>query len=546
MKVQPPFLLAAGCLVLNGLGHLLGLALLAFVGLLAGHWLAGSPPPTALGIGISLCGLALPLARYLDRLASHKLTFNVLGQLRQTVLTGLAPNAWHLLNQYRSGDLVKRLTADVDQLDRLWLGAWLPLFGAALTGLFFVAGTGFVSGILALAWIVIMGLQASILHVISRLGMAQSAQQVELASHMDTARTEHYRTWMVKRLHNRPADTAPEMALEACIERQQAWQQKCQLALLGLWALGLCFSVWQLPHVVAQQGLPIACACLMASLKLAEILPPLTGVGQALGASMAAQDRINDLLVPASTAAGHADFKGQAVPALHLRQVSARWPGSPALLLDNINLDLPPGSWTGIQGDSGSGKSSLGLLMNGVLLAEQGEVLIGASPLNTLSTRARHQQVILGRQTPFLLNDSLRENLRLADAQASDAILSALLDALELHPGGLRGLERLNVWCGAGGLHLSHGELRRLELARLILCKAPILVLDEPTEGLPADSEQRVMRLLKHRLQGRSLVLISHRKAPLTYCDRVLKLEHGRLEPVPTPDVPLCSTSQAD
>jgi ATP-binding cassette subfamily C protein CydC len=546
MKVQPPFLLAAGCLALHGLGHLLGLALLACVGLLAGHWLAGSSPPAALGIGISLCGLALPLVRYLDRLASHKLTFDVLGQLRQTVLAGLAPNAWHWLNQYRSGDLVKRLTADVDQLDRLWLGAWLPLFGAALTGLLFVAGTGLVSATLALTWLGIMALQAGMLLVLSRLGMVQSGQQVELASRMDAARTEHYRTWMVQRLHNKPADTGPEMALEACLEKQQAWQQKGQLALLGLWALGLCFSIWQLPDVVAQQGLPVACACLMASLKLAEILPPLTGVGQALGASLAAQDRLNDLLLPANTTTGHAGFKGQAVPVLHLRQVSARWPGSPALLLDNINLDLPPGSWTGIQGDSGSGKSSLGLLLNGVLMAEQGEVLIGGIPLNTLSTRARHQQVILGRQAPFLLNDSLRENLRLADAQASDATLSALLDALEMHPGGLRGPERLDVWCGAGGLHLSHGELRRLELARLILCKAPILVLDEPTEGLPADQEQRVMQLLEQRLQGRSLVLISHRQAPLAYCDRVLQLEQGQLEPVRTPDVPLCSTPQAD
>ena len=130
-----------------------------------------------------------------------------------------------------------------------------------------------------------------------------------------------------------------------------------------------------------------------------------------------------------------------------------------------------------------------------------------------------------------MISGSVRDNLRLGDPAADEAALWAVLAEVALAD-KVRALPRgLDNWIGEGGDQLSGGERRRLGLARAYLRPAPWLLLDEPTEGLDADTERRVVAALGARLErtGQGAVIVSHRPAPLALCPRRLSLDGERL-----------------
>ena len=128
-----------------------------------------------------------------------------------------------------------------------------------------------------------------------------------------------------------------------------------------------------------------------------------------------------------------------------------------------------------------------------------------------------------------LFSGSIAANLRLAKPDASNA---QLLDALKT--AGLEGLLRrlpdgLQTWVGEMGAKLSGGEIRRLALARVYLQDAPIVLLDEPTEGLDADTEQQILESLQSISQQKTVLLVTHRQAGLEHVDAVYRIKSGQL-----------------
>lgn len=116
----------------------------------------------------------------------------------------------------------------------------------------------------------------------------------------------------------------------------------------------------------------------------------------------------------------------------------------------------------------------------------------------------------------------------LTRAWDSDAQLSQQLEQVGLG-NLLKTPEGLNAWIGEGGRQLSSGEQRRLGLARALLHPAPLVLLDEPTEGLDADTEQKILHLLRDNTQGKTVIIITHRLHDMAYLDRICVLDNGRL-----------------
>ncbi|WP_312220687.1 ATP-binding cassette domain-containing protein, partial [Brevundimonas sp.] len=196
----------------------------------------------------------------------------------------------------------------------------------------------------------------------------------------------------------------------------------------------------------------------------------------------------------------------------------------PALRLSSADLRLAPPQRLAVVGRSGAGKTTLIERMMHLRAPVPGEVAFADVDSAALSSDAVRPLFAYAPQQAVLMAGTVRENLRLAAPSADDDQLWAVLedagltDRIRAAPGGL------DAPLGENGARLSGGERRRLGLARAYLRPAPWLVLDEPTEGLDAATEAKVLDRLAQRLQrtGQGLILVSHRPAPLALCDQTL------------------------
>jgi ATP-binding cassette subfamily C protein CydC len=192
-------------------------------------------------------------------------------------------------------------------------------------------------------------------------------------------------------------------------------------------------------------------------------------------------------------------------------------------VLRDFNLEIPPGGRVALVGPSGTGKSSLAE----VLLRFRdygGSITLGGTELCRFAADDLRSLVAAAPQSPHLFNATIRENILLARPGATESELRTALHAAALDTWTDALPEGLETRVGEGGCAVSGGEARRIALARALLKDAPLLILDEPTEGLDAATEQLVLQRLQERLHGKSLLLITHRPACLTLANRVVRL----------------------
>jgi len=207
-----------------------------------------------------------------------------------------------------------------------------------------------------------------------------------------------------------------------------------------------------------------------------------------------------------------------ALPPLQAQGLVLRPLGAPHDVLQGVDLRLEPGQRLALVGPSGSGKSTLLEALAGWLPPRAGRVQQRAGV-----------QVAYASQRPYLFHGSIADNLRLADPGASDARLRAVAEAAQVLQFARRLPEGLDTLIGERGFGLSGGEARRIGLARLLLRDPQVLLLDEPTAFLDAETEAALLSSLAAYARGRSVVVATHSPAVIAWADRCLLLPEGRL-----------------
>ncbi|MCH1626272.1 ABC transporter ATP-binding protein [Ferdinandcohnia quinoae] len=201
----------------------------------------------------------------------------------------------------------------------------------------------------------------------------------------------------------------------------------------------------------------------------------------------------------------------------------------PIYALKDINIIFPANQMTAVVGRSGAGKSTLIDLLMGLNQAETGQVIIDGTPLTSANLIALRRSVSYVPQDPFLFNTSIRDNLLLVEPNASE---QEIWDALEFSSASeyVRGLsDGLDTLIGDRGIKLSGGERQRLVLARAILRKPSILVLDEATSSLDTENERNIQQAIE-RLKGKmTIVVIAHRLSTIRNADQVIVLDQGEV-----------------
>jgi len=538
---------AAGWMLLGGL--LSFATLLANVGLMAmsGWFIAAMAAAGAAGIRmnyftpaavIRTCAIVRTAGRYGERLVTHEATLRLLAQLRVWFYERLEPLAPARLESYRSGDLLSRLRADIDTLDHFYLRLLLPTLVALLSALVFVLFLCWFDPLLALIEGLMLLLAGVVLPLIinrlagdggSHINHLQSCLRANLVSDLQG----------MGELLIDGADIRHALGISR-LSRELAKVQSHMSSLNGLsqGALGLVtnLTLWlilmsAIPMVRTGELPPVQLAMLaLFTLASFEAIAPLPAAYQGLGETLAAARRIFNLvdsepavMEPQSPAAIPADLS------FDLEDVSFTYHKTRQAVLRSISLSLPRGKKLALIGPSGSGKTTLLQLLLKFRAPGSGLILLGGEPLDNISGEALRSQIAVATQYNHLFNTSIRENLLLANPQANQEQIESACRRAMLHDFIAAQPAGYETQVGEIGLCLSGGQARRLAVARALLKDAPILILDEPTEGLDPHTEREMMQNILQGSQGRSLLLITHRLHNLEAMDEILLLRQGRI-----------------
>lgn len=478
------------------------------------------------------------VGRYGERVVTHEATFRVLAGIRGWFFQQLIPLVPGRLSALRSGDLLSRMTADIDALDALYLRLLAPAVVAAI-------GVSAVTVFLARYAPVISLTTGSMLIVASvwvpwifnRLGRVGAEEIVVLAANFRIRQLDMMQglaDLIANQAYGRFSDKLGQFS-DLMINTQRRNNRLSALSsafglLLSQLAL---FIALVLAAIAFKDGLlsgPDAAVVVFCTIAAFELVMPLPQAMQMLGKTQKAARRIRQIAEMPPTITKQNQLL--ALPKrydLQLNDVSFRYSDQQGRVLKNINLTIPQGGKIAIIGPSGSGKTSLLHLLMRYYDPEQGCVLLTGQNIKQFDADELMTCFGVLSQRSQLFAASIKENLLIAKAEASATELNAAVKAAGLATfiGDLP--EGLETWVGESGVKVSGGEARRIALARLYLKNAPVLILDEPTEGLDSDTERDVFDALAAFAKDKTVVMVTHREAGLGLVDVVYGMERGNL-----------------
>ncbi|WP_035128968.1 ABC transporter ATP-binding protein [Conexibacter woesei] len=197
--------------------------------------------------------------------------------------------------------------------------------------------------------------------------------------------------------------------------------------------------------------------------------------------------------------------------------------------LDGVDLEVAPGSFTAIVGETGSGKTTLAYLVARLYDVDAGRVTIDEVDVRDVSFASLARTVGLVSQDTYLFHATVRDNLRFARPDATDAELEAAARAAQIHDLIDRLPEGYDTMVGERGYRFSGGEKQRIAIARVVLRNPPVLVLDEATSALDTETERHVQDALDRLAAGRTTIAIAHRLSTVRDADQIVVLDRGRI-----------------
>lgn len=475
--------------------------------------------------------------RWVERVVGHEATFRLIAALRVHLFERLERIAPAGLEDLRSGDVAARLAADVDRLELMFLRLVAPLTVAAITTAIVTVWAGRHDLGFAAVFLVAVGFGGLLVPVLAaRRTAAASARTAAIAAEL--------RARLVDDLEGLTAlivtDAAPAhvAALEqrhdalVAAERSTATASALAQAGVGLSADAAMIGILAL-------GVPLVATGALAG-------PDLTLVALLVLAAFEAFAAVPAALIglPATLASARRIFETTDRPApvadpdrpvdppegwrLEIERVGVTRPGAARPALADLDLTVEAGARVALIGASGAGKTTLLELLVRFRDPTAGTIRLGGVPLAAMTLEAVRARIVLVGQDPHIFSTTVAANLRLANPEASDEALRAvladvgLMERVEALPEGLA------TPVGTAGAQLSGGEARRLAVARALLGDARILLFDEPTEGLDPQTSARVIDAILARAGDRTVIVATHLPIALARMDAVVELDAGR------------------
>ena len=522
------------------LGFLASASAVALLG--TSGWLiarAAEMPPvltlTVAAVMVRTFALGRGLMRYLERLVGHDAAFRGLTTLRVRVYRSLESITPLGLSRFTRGDLLARLGADVDTALDLPLRVVLPWVQAGIVALatsafvvWLLPQAGIALAILAgaavLVWPWIVG--RIVRRAEGTIAPARGALIESVIAIVDAAAV------LTAYGARRPATRA--LAVRDAQLTRAEMREAGALgvgAAVGMILQGLAVTgviAVTVPRVAAGEIAPVWLAVIaLLPLALFDVLTTVPTAAIARERVRGSAIRLESIAQAAAPVEELLDDSPVAMfDSLHLRGVSARWPGAVEPALKDIDLELGPGQRILIMGPSGSGKSTLAAVIMG-FLPYQGRVLLNGREVSTIGSDCVARTIGLLSQHAHVFDTSVEENVRLGRVDASIEEIWSVLERAQLAD-WVRSLpEGIESRVGAFGARMSGGERQRLAVARLLLAQRSVLVLDEPTEHLDRETSLDIEQTIARETHGAAAVIISHQV--VDGMDRIIEMHGGRI-----------------
>lgn len=525
---------------------MLGVALFALggwavAGLASGEQTWRIAPVIACAVALSLLK---GLARYLEQFAGHFVAFHSLAMLRNYFYDRLEPQAPAGTDRLDSGDIMNRVTKDIDRVEVFFAHTLGPATTALIVPILSLAWMG-----AATSWTLAAVLAPFLLvvgAVVPFLGSASTARAAREVREGRGALAAHVTDSVqgVREVLSFGAQERREAEMRAIEERVSE-----AMGTQGRW-IALRRGLNQ-----AAVALGVVTVALVAGSDVIAGSLTLPQAGVALGIAMgsfgpvlAVEEFAADLDQAFASAARVFTITDR-VPAVAepnrpllltpgdilFEDVSFSYPAegdraaAGPVALDGVNIRIPAGKRTAIVGASGSGKSTLAALITRTWDPAGGKVKIGGTSIADVALHDLRSTVASASQRPYLFNDTLRANLLLAAPDASGEDLDRVLAAVDLTDWIATEKDGLDTVVGDMGERLSGGQRQRLALARALARDAAIYVFDEATSQVDPDTEKRVREGIARLCAGRTIVEIAHRISAVRDADLIIVMDSGRV-----------------
>ncbi|MFJ8470428.1 ABC transporter ATP-binding protein [Kitasatospora sp. NPDC094011] len=493
-----------------------------------------------LPVALAYAGLALLAGAlgFVDEMASTWVSERFLLELRADVFQHLQDLPLSFFERRRLGDVLSRLTSDIEAVETFLLSGILEAVAYVAELAVFLGVLFYLRWDLALTALVVVPLfWVTARHFSTRVKTA-SRERRRRSGSVSALAEETLGNIALVQAYNRQ-DWEQNRFVRENLGRFRATMSATRLRATftpivdmlelvgGLIVLGL--GAWEMAHGRLTLGELLVFVAL-----LSRLYEPIHGIGQlsnAFFSAAASAERIIELL----------DQRPQvADPPRPLRPARVRgavafdgvrfsYPDSLRAALDDVSFRADPGETVALVGESGAGKSTIAKLLLRFYDPERGSVRLDGTDLRELAMTDLREHIAVLLQETLVIHGSIRENIAYGRPGATDAQITAAARAADAHEFVSRLPEGYDTVVGQHGRLLSGGQRQRIAIARAMIRDAPVLLLDEPTTGLDAESGRRILEPLGRLMSGRTTIIISHNLLTVRHADRIVLLREGRV-----------------
>lgn len=487
-------------------------------------------------VAVRFFGIFRAVFRYAERYLSHDNTFGILSRFRKAFFMAFNRNYANIGNLLRTSDIYTRMINDIEKLQEFYLRGVTPFITAGVTGLGAFIFLCFINKTAAVIYIIfyifcmiLIPYASGSLYIKNKSRVLKLKEELN-SNLMDTiygaSETSIY--GLSEKLKQEFYNT--EEGYERAGYRSSLSSERGEAVLnISQNFLILILFVTVIPLVI-DRSINVFMFALVPMVVMGsfEALGSLILIYPRFIETKKAGERIEEIIGYGETEIKkNINNKSKSRYDLNIENLSVV--RGEKVILDNLSLNIKEGAKIAITGKSGSGKTTLINVLIAMTSFEKGNIKIGEISYSDIDEYGIREYYSVADQNPMFINGTIRENMKLADIDASDKQIFDMLeiclmrDYVDKLPGGL------DFVLVEGGSNLSEGQRQRLSCARALLRNSKIVILDEPFAGLDAENEKELIKRIDKALKKRTLILITHRLTNLECFDNVISIENGRI-----------------